>query len=321
LPNAYYAKVSSSPIDNILQGIRYMEWFLGSNILVVPSLLAAALCLMIAVRSWLASARSGTPLSPAHRIMLLVGGTVLCAVASTLLEGGDHFPGLRLLQPYVPLLSVCLLLYMPLFQSLDRFTLSRGIVLVWSVGLVIAVFAASYFAFRVNNGIELAFTQARQGRQLGELLNQLPDRPMPDVGVLPAGGIAVTYAGRVVDLLGINWAEMAHASARRTGIPGHSAFDLDTFWRHPPQIMLPTLIDEADPLDEAQTPSHYELSVLKGLMNQSRFREEYRPVDIRVRDGEVFAFARVQFIDRHHDDPRATTMSWDQFRPSSPPHD
>jgi hypothetical protein len=152
---------------------------------------------------------------------------------------------------------------------------------------------------------------------MGELLNALADPSPPDVGVIPAGGIAVTYHGRVVDLLGLNWAEMAHASGRRTGMVGHSAFNLDVFWKHPPQLMLPELAGGKNPLKEKQTPANFELWVLHGLMNQARFREAYRPVLIHVGDGGVFAYARTEFIDRHTHDPRVETLAWERFRPAA----
>ena len=84
LPNTYYAKVSSNPIDNIVQGLHYIVWFLNSNILAVPSVLAAALGLMVGVRSLLASAKAGTRLSAAHSVMLLVGGTMAFVIATIL---------------------------------------------------------------------------------------------------------------------------------------------------------------------------------------------------------------------------------------------
>jgi arabinofuranosyltransferase len=156
-----------------------------------------------------------------------------------------------------------------------------------------------------------------EGRRLGDLLNELHDPQAPDVGVLPAGGIAVTYQGRVVDLLGLNWAEMAHASSRRTGMPGHSAFNLDVFWKHPPQLMLPQMAGPASPVNEKQTPANFELWVLHGLMNEPRFREEYRPVLLHLGNGDLFAYARTGFIDRHPNDPRIESLTWERFRQAS----
>jgi hypothetical protein len=247
-----------------------------------------------------------------------VGGTVAFVIATTILEGGDHFPGFRMLQPYVPLICVALMFYIPLLADWSRLTLSRTSGLVWSAGVAAATLVASYSTFALTNkGLKEDFTLAREGRRIGDLLNVLADPPAPDVGVLPAGGIAVAYNGRVVDLLGLNWAEMGHGSGRRTGMPGHSAFNLQVFWKHPPTIMLPTLISRAEPLVEKQTPGNFDLYVLQGLMNEKRFRDEYRPVLMHLGDGELFAYARSQFIEEHHNDPRIVPMDWDRFRPAT----
>jgi arabinofuranosyltransferase len=318
LPNTYYAKVSSNPVDNIVQGIHYVVGFLNSNILVVPSVLAAALGLLVGVQSGWVSVRTKTQLSAAHSILLLVGGTAAVVIATTILEGGDHFPGFRMLQPYVPLMSVALMFYVPLLADWSRLALSRAAGVTWSAGIVVAIVVASYSSFAATDkGLKEDFELAVDGRQIGDLLNVLADPNLPDVGVIPAGGIAVTYHGRVVDLLGLNWAEMAHASGRRTGMVGHSAFNLDVFWKHPPQLMLPELAGGKNPLKEKQTPANFELWVLHGLMNQPRFREAYRPVLMHVGDGGVFAYARTEFIDRHTHDPRVEALAWERFRPAA----
>ncbi len=311
LPNTYYAKVSSNPKDNIVHGLQYVVAFLGSNILVVPGILAAVLGLFIGARWLLASVGTGTRLSAAHSIMLLVGGTIGIVIATTILEGGDHFPGFRLLQPYLPLIFVALLFYVPFLAGRSWLQLSRMSGLAWATGIAGATLATSYSAFAATN-TEFAedFTLAWEGRRIGNLLNTLSDQPAPDVGVLPAGGIAVAYHGRVADLLGLNWAEMAHASSRRAGLPGHSAFNPQVFWNHPPQIMLPVLIGPAKPLKEKERPTKWELSLLHGLTNGRQFRDGYRPVLMHLGDGEIFAYARADFIDRHRGDPRIVPMTW-----------
>jgi len=100
----------------------------------------------------------------------------------------------------------------------------------WSAGIVVAILVASYSSFAATDkGLEEDFELAVEGRQIGDLLNVLADPSPPDVGVIPAGGIAVTYhAG-----WSICWVSTAggdgHASGRRTGMVGHSAFNLDVF--------------------------------------------------------------------------------------------
>jgi len=314
-PNTYYAKVSSNPKDNIVQGIHYIVGFLDSNILVVPSVLAAALALLIGLQSLWSGFRSKAQLTAAHSIMLLVGGTIAVVIATLVLEGGDHFPGFRMLQPYVPLLAVALMFYVPLLGDWSKLSLSRTSGALWTGGIVIAVVVASYSTFAANSKpLKEDFSLAVEGRTIGNLLNKLGDEHPADVGVLPAGGIAVTYRGRVADLLGLNWVEMAHASGRRSGMVGHSGFNMDVFWKHPPELMLPQMVTRTAKLIEKQTPQNFEIWVLQGLLNQQRFREEYKPVMIRVDDGVMFAYARESFVSRHEGDSRVEALPWSRFR-------
>jgi hypothetical protein len=252
-------------------------------------------------------------------------------IGITVLEGGDHFAGFRMLQPYVPLICVALTFYVPLLAAKSALTANRTRGLVWSAGLVGITLTANHSAFALMNrdeGVKEEFTLAREGRHMGDLLNELSvdagatasngaPGPTADmaVGVLPAGGIAFTYNGRVVDLLGLNWAEMAHASGRRAGLPGHSAFNEDVFWKHAPEVMLPRLMSKSEPLDERQLPTHWELSLLHGLMNEPRFRDGYRPVLIHFNDGELFAYIRADYLEQHQGDARIVAFGWQGFRP------
>ena len=124
----------------------------------------------------------------------------------------------------------------------------------------------------------------------------------------------MTYRGRVADLLGLNWSEMAHASSRRTGVVGHSGFNLEVFWKHPPELMLPESTKPTGPQNLKGMPANFELAVLQGLMNERRFREEYSPVVLHVGDGTMFAYARESFVDRHQGDSRIEVLPWQQLR-------
>ncbi|HEY2399014.1 MAG TPA: hypothetical protein VGI23_01605 [Steroidobacteraceae bacterium] len=313
-PNTYYAKVSSNPVDNIATGFHYVVGFLSSNVLAIPCVLAVALAVLIGLQALWSSVRSKTALSQAHTIMLLVGGTLAVVFATLILEGGDHFPGFRMLQPYVPLLSVMLLLYVPLLAGWKKLSLSPAAGVLWCAGLVVITLFASYSQFATSNkSLKEDFSLARDGRRIGNLLSELGDAHA-DVGVLPAGGIAVTYQGRIVDLLGLNWTEMAHASGRRTGMVGHSAFNLDVFWKHPPELMLPELSKPAGMPNEKGIPANFELWVLHGLLNQPQFRAEYSPVLVHVAGGTVFAYAHESFVNRYVGDPRVEVLPWTRFR-------
>jgi arabinofuranosyltransferase len=313
-PNTYYAKVSSNPIDNIVQGYHYIVGFLSSNVLTIPCVLAVALALLIGLQALWSSVKAKTALRQAHAIMLLLGGTVAVVFATLVLEGGDHFPAFRMLQPYVPLLSVALLIYVPLLAGWNELSLSRAAGGLWCAGVVVITLLANYAAFATaNKSLKEDFSLAADGRRIGNLLSELGD-PRADVGVLPAGGIAVTYQGRIVDLLGLNWSEMAHASGRRVGMAGHSAFNLDVFWKHPPELMLPELSKPTGLQNEKAVPANFEIWVLQGLLNQRQFRDEYSPVLVHVGGGTVFAYARESFVSRYVGDSRVEALPWTRFR-------
>ena len=95
---------------------------------------------------------------------------------------------------------------------------------------------------------------------------------------------------------------------------GHSGFNLDVFWKHPPELMLPQLVTRSARLKEKDTPANFELWVLQDLMNQRRFRDEYRPVLIHAEDVAVFAYARESFVSRHEGDSRVEVLPWERFR-------
>jgi arabinofuranosyltransferase len=313
-PNTYYAKVSSNPIDNIAQGYHYVVGFLSSNVLAIPCVLAVALASLIGLQAVWASFRARTALSQVQAIMLLVGGTLAVVFATLVLEGGDHFPAFRMLQPYVPLLSVMLLIYVPLLAGWNQLPLSRAAGGLWCAAVVVILFVANYSAFATaKKGLKEDFSLAADGRRIGNLLSALGDSKA-DIGVLPAGGIAVTYQGRIVDLLGLNWSEMAHASGRRVGMAGHSAFNLDVFWKHPPELMLPELTQPTGLPNEKAVPANFEIFVLHGLLNQRQFRDEYSPVLVHVGGGTVFAYARESFVSRYVGDSRVEVLPWTRFR-------
>jgi hypothetical protein len=318
LPNTYYAKVSSHLKDNIVNGLLYLQSFVSSNVLSLPSVMAVILALLIGIQALLTSIRGATRLSTAHAVMLLVGGFLAFVIGITVLEGGDHFAGFRMLQPYMPLACIALMFYVPVFSNRNSLLASRFSAAAWVAVLATLTLYVNHSEFKEANreeGIKEEFTLARHGRLIGELLNTLAPGPLPAVGVLPAGGVALAYNGRVADLLGLNWVEMAHASTRRIGLSGHSAFEPQVFWKYRPEIMVPQLIDAKHPFDESQLPSHWDLSHLKGLMNEQRFRDEYRPVLMHLGDAEIFAYVRNDFADRIGSDPRIVAMTWERFRP------
>jgi hypothetical protein len=95
---------------------------------------------------------------------------------------------------------------------------------------------------------------------------------------------------------------------------GHSAFNLDVFWKHPPELMLPELSKPAGMPNEKAIPANFELWVLHGLLNQRQFRAEYSPVLIHIGGGTVFAYARESFVSRYVGNSRVEVLPWTRFR-------
>ena len=138
---------------------------------------------------------------------------------------------------------------------------------------------------------------AQTGRLLGDALNKIA-LPSFDtrVAVTAAGGIAMTYKGRIIDLLGLNWPKMAHAKGRRTGTPGHSAFVEKIFWDEMPELVLPSISDKIPPNVGVRD---YISKFLDGLPESSRFKNEYKPVAIPVSNRYIVVFARRDWINKY----------------------
>ena len=123
------------------------------------------------------------------------------------------------------------------------------------------------------------FTAASDGQRAGAVLSRAVDgsAPAPTVGVIAAGGLAWTYPGRVVDLLGLNWTEMAHAPGSREGVRhGHGAFQPEVFWRYAPDILVLEFPQATRRIaSETELRTDFALEVLKGLPASARFAQAY----------------------------------------------
>ena len=199
-------------------------------------------------------------------------------LAIPVIEGGDHFSQFRFYQPLWPLLPL------PAFAAARwladhvdmsdlQLRLSRlrvPVLLVMGLSIV-AASTTKWFRLR-----DLPFAGeihiAQRGRVTGERLNAL-FTDVPDVGVLMAGGIRYGYDGAVIDLLGLNHAQMAHAPGDRRGIKGHAAFNRHVFEQLSSAILLPrasTQIPETNPFLD----SWYDVP-LQGLLQDDAFLQRY----------------------------------------------
>jgi hypothetical protein len=213
----------------------------------------------------------------------------LCAVVLLVVpvfSGGDHFVGYRFYQPAYPvmLLAVMLFLIARLPKLvLDRLAPQRPL----RPGLVSAVLllGSMYWAYSgaekpswldlqvserklLQDQLIAAEDGVRKGTLLRELFAFMPEYPA--VGVTAAGGIARTYPGRIVDLMGLNTLSIAHHRGARRGFHGHTAFEKDAFFSLP-RIEL---LDAAPPIPP-KTKSFASVA-LKGLLDAPRFFSKWR---------------------------------------------
>ena len=116
---------------------------------------------------------------------------------------------------------------------------------------------------------------------------------LPSVGVTGAGGFKFDWPGQVVDLLGLNFVEMAHSSGDRKGFRGHAAFDADIFYQNAPDIMLPhkmgwlTVFRGCKELIDGQS---FQSVVLNGLPVTAEFSSRYKLVAMRGEEYELCMF-------------------------------
>lgn len=289
LPNTYYAKVSGDWLYNLSRGLEYSIDFLRSPWMAVFGPLSLALLLFALTPAGRRRNTGGAPL-----FATLCAAIALIGLGLPLIEGGDHFGAHRLLQPFLlPAAIPAFYLLEQLRRRLPREERQE----LWPPAFVsgVVVLAAMAFAwaeFSLTSNLSREFAIAQHGRDLGLALNAATDPGQrPRVGVITAGGVALNYDGRVVDLMGLNWTEMAHSEGNRYGAKNHAAFHLDVFWTDAPELVVPCLLAEAPGPDQLPV-NDFGAEVLRGLLDTPRFREEYELRSLPYPGGFVFAYAR-----------------------------
>jgi len=238
-----------------------------------------------------------------HIQYLLLSGLLLVGLAIPILEGGDGFALFRFYQPLWPLL-ILPLYFLVAAIDFDYYKARkyRYVALTAALALVFFSNTPNWVSFQHNNRLAFEFEIARAGRVEGQTLNQIfeGDNP-PSVGVITAGGIALTYAGEIIDLMGLNNLEMAHSQGERTGIAGHTAFDTAIFYQLEPELILPRVIPAGKTLSfEGYESYSFTNKVLKGLLYDERFQKKYTPAIVhsgKEQSGAIlFAFFENEFL-------------------------
>lgn len=267
-PNTFYAKVSSDKLQGLADGLKYLFDFL------LRSPFAE-----IFVAIWLGGAIwaiAGTAQNrPGARALLVTGAAIFGILMAYAALGGDHFTLWRFYQPIAPLMPIGLSLLIAGVPSLVSAAPVRGTAnFAAAAAATGAVIIGWMQYYQARFDIRKEYTLVEQGLSFGRFLNKI--EPRPTIGVGPAGGIALAYDGEILDLLGLNWVEMAHANPVKVGMRNHASFDKTTFWKHAPDVLA--AFNRACGKDKSLAFWPHADTAFDGLFSDEGFRRAYVPV-------------------------------------------
>jgi hypothetical protein len=206
------------------------------------------------------------------------------------LTGGDHFGGFRFYQSVYPILLLalfnCLRFVMPQYVSFPHNARMRRVVTLAGSSLLVAIFLAvqivDWMQFDERMPLRIEFDIAELGRERGSQAESLFSTldPKPSIGTITVGGFKYAYSGEVVDLMGLNNTRMAHNGGNRIGFRSHAAFELRTFYELKPALIIP-LVQHSESLSAVGKRVSFVDVVLKGLLDDPRFRDTYRLAEVR----------------------------------------
>ncbi len=284
LPNTFYAKVSPDIIYRLGEGVQYFFIYITNNLFVLPILVAITHSLLQQLhlsktenkKNWLAI-----------DIANISGLLSLLYIAGVIFKGGDHFAGGRFFQPVWPLLVIFVVtkLYNQYLgdkiKSWSTETWIKFFILTCAI-IIIGQLPTQVRPLQRFGNFHYELWIPESGRETGALLNQIfSDKDhAPTIGVITAGGVALTYQGEVYDLLGLNESSIAHDGGQRKGLTNHASLNPNLVLKKSPEILMPQVINfrllyQVDsPLELLR---HNSLFAQQLLQNQS-IRDRYRLV-------------------------------------------
>lgn len=311
LPNTFYAKVSPDLVFNLAQGGVYLYKFIQAYPLVLFLGLALSVAILIVDGPKLAGSivRHSPPDAEQVERATLVATSAIVTIGFMIpvLPGGDHFALFRFYQPIWPIILLPFILFVR-FKDAESRVRSRGF---FSVGLLLVVLVTSQAPWLWRDDLKNfhhEFEIAKKGRTLGTTLNGFTPRKnsYPTVGVITAGGIATTYDGPIIDVMGLNNVAVAHYHGPRYGVKNHAAFSEDVFFRQRPILFLPELPSlESEPKDLCPElfgkTVTWPNSVLGGLLEKKRFWQEYDRVTISNGQQQILTYIRTDTVSGFED--------------------
>ncbi len=256
-PNTYYSKVSTDHISQIIQGLRYGLQFLESP-------LNAGMIFLALLSGFVIRTGRAFRAFWAFTILAALGGMMLYV-----LIGGDHFGSFRFfLFVYPVFFPLAALALYRIYTYLPAALRKPAVPLM----ITLAVLIATSVRFATEKGgYEHEFRIAEQGRAIGNILNTYPGDP--SIGVVPAGGVAMTFDGHIYDLLGLNWIEMARADRHQVGeYVNHGGFSRTVFYATLPDIVHPQ-IGECD--KASYDGNRFFGKALRNVFQDTQFQELY----------------------------------------------
>jgi hypothetical protein len=174
----------------------------------------------------------------------------------------------------------------PQYVSLPADARTRHTVLLAGGSLLGALFLAvqivDWMQFDERMPLRIEFDIAELGRERGSQAERLFStvHPRPSIGTITVGGFKYAYGGDVVDLMGLNNTRIAHNGGNRIGFRSHAAFETRTFYELKPALIIPLVQHSEDVSSVGKRVSFVDV-VLKGLLDDPRFRDSYRLAEVR----------------------------------------
>ena len=282
LPNTFYVKVSSDLVSNINDGFYYLLRYVKENPFVPLFLLTYLVSFVYIIRETILNKGNLPKISLLQLSILLIMGVHFLIPFYT---GGDHFYLSRFFQPLYPLflLGVFNGSFWRNHISGRIKEVKPALASLLGVAFCLLIVAATKFSLFRTSTIQKEFDIALYGRETGHQLNRLfrNDGKLPTVGTYLAGGLAYTYEGTTIDLLGLNNTLIGHAPKDfKGGYKNHSTFNKNVFYQIKPDIVHIDFMDKPDTALNESDSADFQNQVYKYIFLDKEFRTQYVPVMI-----------------------------------------